>query len=176
MNAAVIRGDDEAARGSTTERLWSARDAWALAPESTYEPGGCLAMDAGYGFGLGPAQGVLTPYAGLTLGEESARTMRGGARCQIGPDLSIGIEATRSEPQGGLHQPVRVLHPENNGGVRASGGEGERPERTGPGAVSCANRPAGVSGVGNGTQRRHGGFPTAKSQPRDRDKLPAVTG
>ena len=57
-------------------------------------------MDAGYSFELGPSRGVLTPYAGLTLGEESARTMRGGARWRFGPDLSVGLEATRSESAG----------------------------------------------------------------------------
>ena len=84
--------------GSAAERLWSARDASALGG-SELEPGGRLVMDAGYGFGLGASRGVLTPYAGMTLGESSSRTMRTGARWQLGPDLAVGLEGTRSESQ-----------------------------------------------------------------------------
>ena len=53
-------------------------------------------MDAGYGVGLGHGRGVLTPYAGMTLGEASSRTVRGGAKWQLGPDVAVGVEAARS--------------------------------------------------------------------------------
>ena len=86
---------------SATDRLWAARDASELGQESDHEPGGQIAMDAGYGFALGPARGVLTPYAGLSLGEEASRTVRAGARWQIGPDFALGLEATRNESTGG---------------------------------------------------------------------------
>ena len=39
-------------------------------------------MDAGYGFGLPGNRGVLTPYAGLTLGDGGNRTVRAGTRWQ----------------------------------------------------------------------------------------------
>ena len=55
-------------------------------------------MDAGYGLGAGG--GVLTPYAGLTLGERRSRTLRTGVRWTLGQDLAVGLEATRSESAG----------------------------------------------------------------------------
>ena len=54
-------------------------------------------MEAGYGFGFGPAQGVLTPYAGATFSEGASRTMRTGARWQLGPDAVLGLEGSRQE-------------------------------------------------------------------------------
>ena len=52
-------------------------------------------MDAGYGFGLPGNRGVLTPYAGVTLGDAGNRTVRTGTRWQLGPDVVVGLEATR---------------------------------------------------------------------------------
>ena len=52
-------------------------------------------MDAGYGVGLPGNRGVLTPYAGMTLGDAGARTMRTGTRWQLSPDAVVGLEATR---------------------------------------------------------------------------------
>ena len=83
--------------GNTAERLWSARDAGALGADSEFEAASRLEMGAGYGFGLGGARGVLTPYAGMTLAKESGRTVRGGARWQLGPDLAVRLEAALSE-------------------------------------------------------------------------------
>ena len=40
-------------------------------------------------------RGVLTPYAGLALGEAGDRTVRTGTRWQLGPDVVVGLEATR---------------------------------------------------------------------------------
>ena len=80
---------------SATERLWSARDATALGAESEFEADRRLAVDAGYGVGLAHGRGVLTPYAGLTLGEAGARTVRTGARWQLGTDAVLGLETTR---------------------------------------------------------------------------------
>ena len=45
---------------------------------------GRLAMNAGYGFGLGADRGVLTLYAGMTLGEASSRTVSGVAALVAG--------------------------------------------------------------------------------------------
>ena len=38
---------------------------------------------------------MLTPYAGVTLGDAGARTVRTGTRWQLGPDTVVGVEATR---------------------------------------------------------------------------------
>ena len=81
--------------GSAAERLWSARDASALGSDDEFEARGRVEMDAGYGFGLPGNRGVLTPYAGLTLGDGGARTARTGTRWKLGPDAVVGLEATR---------------------------------------------------------------------------------
>ena len=81
--------------GSAAERLWSARDASALGSDSEFEPESRLEMDVGYGFGLAHGRGVLTPYAGFTLGDAGNRTVRTGARWQLNPDTVLGLEATR---------------------------------------------------------------------------------
>ena len=87
--------------GSATERLWSAHDARGLGADTEFEAAGQLAMDAGYGVGLPGNRGVLTPYAGVTLGDAGARTMRTGTRWQLGPDVVVGLEATRQASDGG---------------------------------------------------------------------------
>lgn len=81
--------------GSTAERLWSAHDTGALGTDSEFKPESRLEFDAGYGFGLAHGRGVLTPYAGMTLGDGGNRTVRTGARWQVGPDTVVGVEATR---------------------------------------------------------------------------------
>ena len=58
---------------------------------------GRLAMDAGYGFGLGADRGVLTRYAGMAIGETSRRTLHTGARWKHGADIGVRLEASRSE-------------------------------------------------------------------------------
>lgn len=86
--------------GSATERLWGARDAGALGTESDFEPTGRVAIDTGYGLGLGTNRGVLTPYAGMAFGEVSSKTMRAGANWQLGQDIAVGAEAARNESAG----------------------------------------------------------------------------
>ena len=83
--------------GSASEQLWSARDAGTLVG-GEFEAERRLAMDAGYGLSAGG--GVLTPYVGMTLGEARSRTVRGGARWDLGHDLAVGLEATRSDSAG----------------------------------------------------------------------------
>ena len=81
---------------SAKERLWSARDASALGGGGEFEGGDArLALDAGYGVGLGHGRGVLTPYAGLVLGDAGSRTVRTGVRWQVGADVALGLEGTR---------------------------------------------------------------------------------
>ena len=86
---------------SATERLWSARDAGALGADRVFEGDARLAVDAGYGVGLAHGHGVLTPYAGLTLGDAGSRAVRTGARWQVGPDAVLGLEDTRQTNDAG---------------------------------------------------------------------------
>ena len=87
--------------GSAAERLWSAHDASALGSDSEFEPESRLEMDVGYGFGLPGNRGVLTPYAGMTLGDARARTVRTGTRWQLGTDAVLGLETTRQTSDAG---------------------------------------------------------------------------
>ena len=87
--------------GSATNRLWSAHDARALGADSKFEAAGRLEMDAGYGFGLPGNRGVLTPYAGMTLGDAGARTVRTGTRWQLARDAVLGLEGTRQASEAG---------------------------------------------------------------------------
>ena len=80
---------------SAAERLWSAQTPSPLGSDSGFEAESRLEMDAGYGSALPGNRGVLTPYAGMTLGDAGARTMRTGTRWQLGPDTVVGLEATR---------------------------------------------------------------------------------
>ena len=81
--------------GSAAEQLWSAHDARAFGSDQEFEASSRLEMDAGYGFGLPGNRGVLMPYAGLALGEAGDRTVRAGTRWQFGPDVVVGLVATR---------------------------------------------------------------------------------
>ena len=87
---------------SAVERLWSAPDASALGGGGEFEGGDArLALDAGYGVGLGHGRGVLTPYAGLVLGDAGSRTVRTGVRWQVGADVALGLEGTRQASDAG---------------------------------------------------------------------------
>ena len=80
---------------SATQRLWSARDASALSADTEFEGDARLTVDAGYGIALEHGRGTVTPYAGVTVGDGRRRTMRTGARWQVGPDAALGLEGTR---------------------------------------------------------------------------------
>ena len=43
---------------------------------------------------------MLTPYAGMTLGDAGARTVRTGTRWQLNPDTVVSVEATRQASDG----------------------------------------------------------------------------
>ena len=87
--------------GSAAERLWSAHDARAFGSDQEFEASSRLEMDAGYGIGVPGNRGVLTPYAGLALGEAGDRTVRAGTRWQFGPDAVLSLEATRQTSDAG---------------------------------------------------------------------------
>ena len=86
---------------SAAERIWSARDARAFGSDQEFEASNRLEMDAGYGFGLPGNRGVFTPYAGMTLGDAGNHTVRTGTRWQLGPDVVVGLKATRQTSDAG---------------------------------------------------------------------------
>ncbi len=85
------------AAAGAAERLWGAADARALAPDTDFEAGRRLDVEAGYGFGLALGRGVLTPFAGLSLADGGERVWRGGARWALGPSVNLALEGTRRE-------------------------------------------------------------------------------
>ena len=87
--------------GSAAQRLWSAHDARGLGADNEFEADSRLDMEAGYGFGLPGSRGVLTPHAGMTLGDAGHRAIRTGARWQLSPDAVVGLEGTRQTSDAG---------------------------------------------------------------------------
>ena len=93
---------------SGVDRLWSARDAAGLVRDEEFEAERRLEGEIGYGFGAPRGLGLVTPYAGLSLAG-GGRAWRLGARWNVAPDVTFGLEGTRREsgnddepPQHGL--------------------------------------------------------------------------
>ena len=82
---------------SGTDRLWTIPDTRHLAPNRSFEPGGRLEAEIGYGVGMSGGRGVLTPYTGLSLSNNDERTYRLGGRWNVGPAFSINLEGDRRE-------------------------------------------------------------------------------
>ena len=83
-----------------SERLWTLPDASGLVANDDAPLSSRLDTEIGYGL-AGPAGlGTLTPYAGLGLAGEDSRTWRAGARWQVAPDATLGLEGTLSESAG----------------------------------------------------------------------------
>lgn len=87
------------AADSGAGRLWGLDDARALAPEGGFEAGRSLEAEIGYGLGLGRTAGMLTPYVGLSLADGSGQAWRTGARWDVWPGATLGLEARRNEAQ-----------------------------------------------------------------------------
>ena len=81
---------------SAADQLWSGADATTVTNGAQFEPTSRIVMNVGYGFGVGEGRGLLTPYTGMTFGEQGSRTVRGGAKWQLGADFAVGIEASRT--------------------------------------------------------------------------------
>ena len=82
---------------SGTDRLWTIPDTRHLAPNRSFEPGGRLEAEIGYGVGMSGGRGVLTPYTGLSLSNDGERTYRLGGRWNVGSAFSINLEGDRRE-------------------------------------------------------------------------------
>ena len=98
--------------GSGTEHLWSLGDTRGLAPETAFEAGRRLEVEAGYGSGLGHRRGLATPYTGLGLSDAGARTLRLGTRWTMGLDLTLGFEGKGSRARGRANgaSPEKILN------------------------------------------------------------------
>ena len=83
------------ADSSGVERLWSLPDATGLAGGEDFDATRRLDAEVGYGVGLRGGLGVVTPYTGIRLGDEGARTWRIGARWELAPEVHLGLDATR---------------------------------------------------------------------------------
>ena len=86
---------------SKTEQLWSAGVASKLAGAEAFETKTHLDTEIGYGLGAPHQWGVVTPYAGLTLGGAGQRTLRTGLRWKASNSATMGLEATREESNNG---------------------------------------------------------------------------
>ncbi|MCY4641250.1 MAG: autotransporter outer membrane beta-barrel domain-containing protein, partial [Gammaproteobacteria bacterium] len=87
---------------SAAERLWSAHDARALAPEGdTFRPAHGLTAQAGYGLSQFGNRFTGTPNIGLHMADDGARDWRIGWRLTSNvpndPDFEIRLDATRRE-------------------------------------------------------------------------------
>ena len=85
--------------GSGAGRLWALPDAATLTPAAAQpSPGARLAAELSYGLDAPGAAGALTPYAGVALAADGARTWRLGARLRLASGLAVSLEGTRAEP------------------------------------------------------------------------------
>ena len=84
--------------GSGAARLWALPDAASLAPAAAQPaPGARLAAELSYGLDAPGGAGAVTPYAGVTLAADGARTWRLGTRLRVEPALDLRLEATRRD-------------------------------------------------------------------------------
>ena len=78
--------------GSASERLWSARTAGELEAGPEFDATGRFEAELGYGMGVPRTRGVVTPYTGLSLAHGASRTVRAGARWNLGHGAVLGLE------------------------------------------------------------------------------------
>ena len=89
---------------SGVERLWSTgapRLAGGAAADDAAGPPGRLEAELGYGIDALGGGSLLTPYAGLTLGDGGDTIYRLGGRLDIG-SFSLGLQADRNQSAGAL--------------------------------------------------------------------------
>ena len=79
--------------GSGVQRLWETGVTAAGSPDNQAR----LNAEIGYGLGVAPGMGVVTPYAGLGLAGEGAQWWRMGARWQFAPAASVSVEGSLYE-------------------------------------------------------------------------------
>ena len=84
--------------GNGAGRLWALPDAASLAPAAAQQsPGARLAAELSYGLDAPGGAGAVTPYAGVTLAADGARTWRLGTRLSLQSALDLSLQATRRD-------------------------------------------------------------------------------
>ncbi len=91
---------------SGVRRLWETGVMGETWP--AYRAAGRMDAEIGYGLAAAPVLGVVTPYAGLGLAGEGARSWRAGMRWQLEPDAGLSVEGTRRE-RARYHDPEHSL-------------------------------------------------------------------
>ena len=76
--------------GSGVNRLWENGVTAGVSPDNQAR----LNAEIGYGLGVAPGMGVVTPYAGLGLAGEGAQWWRMGARWQLASAASVSVEGS----------------------------------------------------------------------------------
>ena len=79
--------------GSGVNQLWENGVTAGLSPDNQAR----LNAEVGYGLGVAPGMGVVTPYTGLGLGGEGKRSWRMGTRWQLSVHGGVSLEGTRYE-------------------------------------------------------------------------------
>ena len=79
--------------GSGVNQLWENGVTAGVSPDNQAR----LHTEVGYGLGVAPGLGVLTPYAGLGLAGEGAQWWRMGARWQLASAASVSVEGSLYE-------------------------------------------------------------------------------
>ena len=79
--------------GSGVNQLWENGVTAGVSPDNQAR----LNAEVGYGLGVAPGMGMVTPYAGLGLSGEGAQWWRMGARWQLAPAASVSVEGNLYE-------------------------------------------------------------------------------
>ena len=79
--------------GSGVNQLWENGVTAGVSPDNQAR----LNAEIGYGLGVAPGMGVVTPYTGLGLGGEGMQSWRMGARWQLAPAASVSVEGSLYE-------------------------------------------------------------------------------
>ena len=79
--------------GSGVQQLWENGVTAGVSPDNQAH----LNVEIGYGLGVAPGMGVVTPYTGLGLGGGGMRSWRMGARWQLSAHGSVSLEGNRYE-------------------------------------------------------------------------------
>ena len=81
---------------SKAEQLWAGQAPTGLATTGSTLPSARLTAELGYGMVPANQRGILTPYAGLSLGDGSSQSYRTGARWQMAPETTLALEASHA--------------------------------------------------------------------------------
>ena len=92
-----------------TERPRSLRDVQGFAAASGAPAGKRVESELGYGLGAPGGLGAVTPYSGLSVADDGTRTWRIGGRWAVATEVTLGIEASRSEAAGAGPEQALVL-------------------------------------------------------------------